>query len=153
MPERYHMQDALNALTDILNLHYETGEHKIPSRNPIPTEKISDFPFTVTFARTGRINQSPVGVMKSLDTLVLQLHLARTAALLDEVTALMFYSDDIPMLIMGDPNLALTVKVVNEIRYTFGPLNWGGQKLTIGWEWEIDVKRQNTIETTIQQTN
>jgi hypothetical protein len=149
------MQDALDALIAILDTHYEAGgkggAHKIAQRFAVPPEASSDYPFAVAFVRSGKVVVRPVGVKRGLDTLVLQIHQARTGALDAEIKQLMFYSDDIPMLILNDPNLGGSVDVVNEIRYTFGLLDWGGQQKTIGWEFEIDVKRLATLSDTVQQ--
>lgn len=151
MPTGQYMQDALDALIAILTANYETGTHKIPQRFAVPPEASSEYPFAVTFARSGKVIVRPVGVKRGLDTLVLQIHVARTGEVDAEIEQLMFYSDDIPMLILNDPTLGGSVDVVLEIRYTFGPLNWGGQQLTIGWEFEIDVKRLATLSATVQQ--
>ena len=151
MPAGKYMQDALDGLIAVLTTNYATGTHKIMQRLAAPPEKLSEYPFAIAFARSGRVQVKPVGTKRSLDTLVLQLHVARMGELNQEVEQLMFYSDDIPMLILNDPTLGGSVDVIREMRYTFGGLNWGGQDLTIGWEFEIDVKRISALKSTVQQ--
>ena len=151
MPTGQFMQDALDAITAILTTHYATGDDKIASRYSVPPEAVADYPFSVTFARSGESEIKPAGTIRDLDTLVLQIHVGRIAELNEEIVKLMKYSDDVQMLLWNSHTLGGTIDTIRAIRYTFGPLNWGGQQLTIGWEFEIDVKRISTLLSTPQQ--
>ena len=107
-----------------------------------PPEQTSMFPFAVSYARTGTETPQSDGWSVSLHTLVCELHCQRTVLGLAVAQALPMY-EAFAVAVLADPKLAGTVQTVNQLRYTFGQLEYGGVQ-TIGFRIEIDVKTTPT---------
>lgn len=106
---------------------------------PTPPEQLNVFPFWVTYERLGRlpVNDLPRDWATQSCTLYSELHVART--LLDRaITSAMGYRDLFLKKLLQDPNLGGDVMIVDEVRWTFGRLEWGGLE-TIGYRFEIDL--------------
>jgi hypothetical protein len=116
-----------------------TGIKQAPTS---PPEQAAMFPFTVTYARTGTETPQSAGWSVSLHTLVCELHCQRTILPLAVAQALPLY-EALAVKLLADPTLAGTVQAINQLRYTFGQLEYGGVQ-TIGYRVEIDIKTTPT---------
>jgi len=103
-----------------------------------PPESANQFPFAVSYPRTGRAEFASAGWANYFHTLFCEIHISRQLLPQAIATALP-YAELLPSAIMADPTLGGTVNEVREVRYTFGRLEWGGVD-TIGFRFEIDVK-------------
>jgi len=109
-----------------------------------PPEKASAFPFAVAYPGTGRwVGGAPAGEKRGLHTIIVELHVARKD-LPRDVEGAMGYVESIPNAILNAPTLSGTVDTVNEIRYTFGALNYGDLQ-TIGYRFEVDIKQRSAV--------
>ena len=52
--------------------------------------------------------------------------------------------DTVPRALLNDPTLAGTVLQIDEIRYTFGQLEWSGGR-DLGWQFDVDVLAGGTL--------
>ena len=103
-----------------------------------PPEQSAMFPFSICYARTGTETPQSSGWSVALHTLVCELHCQRTVLPLAVAQALPLY-EEFAAAILADVGLAGAVQTVNQLRYTFGELEYGGVK-TIGYRIELDVK-------------
>ena len=103
-----------------------------------PPEQSSMFPFSVCYARTGTETPQSSGWSVALHTLVCELHCQRTVLPQAVAQALPLY-EAFAAGILADVTLGGTVQATNQLRYTFGELEYGGIK-TIGYRVELDVK-------------
>jgi hypothetical protein len=118
-----------------------SGMKEAPNYAP---EAINQFPFTVTYPARG-VWERHSDWKKGLHTVVTEIHIARQV-LPKAIETAMTYENTFPNKIWSDPKLSNTIDTVNEIRYTFGFLAWGGERdAHIGWRFEIDMKIQSAI--------
>jgi hypothetical protein len=54
------------------------------------------------------------------------------------------FGDTVPRALLNDNSLGGTVMDINEIRYTFGAMEWAGQS-ELGWLFEIDVQETGSL--------
>lgn len=116
------------------------GMKQAPS---LPPEQAASYPFCVCFPLRGAWSAQSDGWLIGLHTIAAEIHIARRDLPIDVDVALPFI-ESFPAAILSDPTLNGNVQTVNDIRYTFGPMAWGGQA-TIGWRFEIDVKAMLVI--------
>lgn len=107
-----------------------------------PVEGINVHPFAVSYARTGKILFASAGWGHYLQTVVCEIHCSRGMLTL-AIQRAMPYIESFVEALQADPTLGDTVSTVNEIRYTFGRLEWG-EDTNIGIRFEIDVKLHST---------
>jgi hypothetical protein len=112
-----------------------TGIKQAPTN---PPEQSSMFPFAVCYARTGTETPQSKGWSISLHTLVCELHCQRTVLPLAVAQALPLY-EALAAKILTDPTIGGTCQATNQLRYSFGQMEYGGVQ-TIGFRVEIDVK-------------
>lgn len=103
-----------------------------------PPESASQFPFAVTYARVGEETPQSAGWSVGLHTLVCEIHCQRTVLGLAVAQALPYY-ELMRSALLGDVTLGGAVVTTNQLRYTFGAMEYGGTP-TIGYRIEIDVK-------------
>jgi hypothetical protein len=110
----------------------------------LPPEKAAAYPFAVTFPYQGDWDGLSGGWMIGLHTLATEIHVARKNLPYD-VAKVIGYCETFANALLRDPTLGGHVDTINGgIRYTFGPMNWGGQE-TIGYRFEINVKVQPAL--------
>lgn len=120
-----------------------TGIRQAPD---FPPEQMNVFPFAVCYPSAGEFRAGPIGLMKGLHSLVVEIHVARKDLPRDVETALPF-GELLAAAVFDDPTLGGTVDTVRAdegITYTFGALAWGGQA-TIGWRITVPVKIQTVL--------
>jgi hypothetical protein len=78
------------------------------------------------------------GSADDLVTIFAEIHVSR-ALLAAAVTQAMGLRDPFLQSLIADPTLGDTVSTTNEIRRSFGRMEWGDVE-TIGYRFEIDVK-------------
>jgi len=120
------IQDKWLAITGISNAPDE------------PPESANVFPFVATFDRSGTLRPRSYGWGQDVVTIYSELHMARTL-LTAAISAAYGHKATFLQKLLSDPTLGGTVSTINEVRYTFGYLNWGEVK-TVGYRFEIDVK-------------
>ena len=103
-----------------------------------PPEDMSQFPFSVCYANIGGVEFRASGFGDYLHTIYCEIHVARII-LPKAVAQAMPYIESFVSSVIADPTLGGNVSVVNNIRYTFGRLDWA-DKQHIGIRFEIDVK-------------
>ena len=96
------------------------------------------FPFAVTYARTGTQTAQSAGWSVALHTLVCEIHCQRSVLDLAFAQALPLY-EAFAAALLADPTLAGSVQTLNQLRYTFGSMEYGGTG-TLGYRVEIDCK-------------
>ena len=107
-----------------------------------PPETMLQFPFVATLPRTAVITrESPQ--MQGLYTIYVEVHVGRQVLPKAIATALPF-GDSVPNALWGDPKLGGNVDTINEIRFTFGRLDWGKEQ-HIGFRFEVDFKLRTTV--------
>jgi hypothetical protein len=107
-------------------------------------EDIAAYPFAVTYASGGVWEFGPAGDKKGLHSVTVELHVARKELPRDVAKAMPF-GDTIPNALMRDPTLGGTASTFGRIRYSFGPLGWGGMD-TIGFRFVLeDIKVLSAI--------
>lgn len=107
-----------------------------------PPEAMSQFPFSVCYARRGEMKFESAGFANYLHTIVCEIHCARLI-LPKAVAQAMAYIELFASKILADPKLSNTVQAVNAVRYEFGNLTWAAET-HIGIRFEIDVKLSQT---------
>lgn len=113
-----------------------------------PPEKISVFPFALTYPFEGTYSLHARGNTVFLHTIVIEIHTARKD-LPRDVLAIIPYGDLVAGVFLASANLRLpdsagnpTVsEVVSPIRYIFGPLGYVNVP-TLGYRFELEVKIQ-----------
>jgi hypothetical protein len=107
-----------------------------------PPEGAVPFPFAVAYPRTGTLRLQSATWSNQLHTIWVELHFGRQIlpAAIDQALP---YVELFQNAVNADPTLGGSVAVVNEVRYTFGKLEWGGVE-TLGWRFEVDVKIAST---------
>ena len=109
-----------------------------------PPEQLNVFPFAVAYSGGGLWEFGPGGTRKGLHTIVLEIHVARKD-LPRDTQAAMAFSDTVPNVLLANPTLGGNVSTFGQIRYTFGPLGWGGE-VTYGFRFFIEnVKMETAI--------
>ena len=103
-----------------------------------PTEGTGAFPFAVSYERVGTLNIRSASFGDDLATIFCEIHVARQS-LPQDIALAMTFRDAFLRAILADPTLGGTVSAVNQVRRTFGAMEWGGMQ-TIGYRFEIDVK-------------
>ncbi len=112
----------------------------------VPPEQINAFPAAMCYPATGEFRAGPLGMMRGLHSLVVEIHVARVDLPRDIALALPF-GEMLAAAVLADPRLGGTVDTVRAdegLSYTFGALAWGGQA-TVGWRITIPVKIQTTL--------
>jgi hypothetical protein len=104
----------------------------------VPPEDAGLFPFGVAYEATGTTNANAEGFANDIVTIFVEVHVARVL-LGNAVLQAMAFRDPFLVALLSDPTLGGTVSTINEIRRTFGRLEWGGVE-TIGYRFEVDVK-------------
>ena len=119
-----------------------SGVRKAPTS---PPDKMSHYPFVICYPGTGTITKMSAGWKQGLQTVILEIHVARKDMARD-VAKLIDYEDDLMDLLWADSNsgLSSTADTITEIRYQFGALDYD-DTATIGWRFEIDIKIQDTV--------
>lgn len=107
-----------------------------------PPESANVYPFAVSYAKSGTETPQSSGWAIGLHTIICEIHIARQVLPKDIALALPFY-ELFRSAILSDPTIAGTVATVNALRYEFGRLEYGN-KQTIGYRFEIDVKLTST---------
>lgn len=107
-----------------------------------PPEAINQFPFSVCYPRTGRLTLQSAGWGIYLHTVICEIHVARLL-LPQAVAQAAPYIELFAGALIADPKLNGTVVTVNELRYTFGWLEWADDR-HIGVRFELDVKLHQT---------
>lgn len=111
-----------------------------------PPAQINQFPFAVCYAREGYFKVGPVGTLHGIHEIVLEVHVARQE-MEHDFQQVMPFAESIPNAILaayGDGRLT-GLEVLQEIRYAFGPLGWGGVP-TMGFLFRINgIKTQDAI--------
>lgn len=118
----------------------------IKSAPQVATDSALLFPFLVVFPGRGRLAQSPAEIYTGVHTIIVEVHVARVD-LARAIKAVVPYGDTVPVEIFRGLNadhFNSTVSTIQEIRYNFGPLDWGGTK-TIGYQFEVDAKLQAAV--------
>ena len=109
-----------------------------------PPEGSGVLPFSVCYPRSGELESGSAGWGNGLHTLVCELHFSRVNLPAAVATATPFIESFMAKL-ANDPTLGGTVSTVrNNIRYTFGKLEWGTDE-NIGIQFEIDIKISQTF--------
>ena len=103
-----------------------------------PFEQSSMIPFAVCYARTGTQTPQSSGWSVALHTLVCEIHCQRTVLSLAFAEALPLY-ESFASGVLADPTLGGAVQTINQLRYTFGGMEYDGTP-TLGYRIEIDVK-------------
>jgi hypothetical protein len=107
-----------------------------------PPESMNQFPFVVTLPRTGTITrESPE--MQGIYTIYVQVHVGQQVLPRAIETAIP-YGDSIPQALWADPKLGGNVSTIQEVRFTFGGLEWGTEK-HIGYRFEVDFKMRTAV--------
>lgn len=101
-------------------------------------ESTGEYPFVVTYPRSGSFELVSAGWGYLLATLYTEIHCSRQM-LGPGITQALPYAELFPQSVMADPTLGGAVAAVNDLRFTFGELTWGGIG-TVGFRWEVDVK-------------
>ena len=96
------------------------------------------FPFCCSYPRKGSLKTEGAGWAHSFHTIFTEIHVSRQLLSLSVMTAIGFL-DPFFKILIADPTLAGTVSTIQDIRYTFGKLEWAGIE-TIGIRFELDVK-------------
>ena len=113
-----------------------------------PPEQVNVFPFMTVHAGTGAWEEGPAGTKKGLHSVVVELHVARTAGLARAVSEALGFAESVPNTIFKGRNADRfngTIDTFDRITYTFGPLSWAGVD-TFGWVFRIEgVKQQSAI--------
>lgn len=112
-----------------------------------PTEQISQFPFCQVYPGEGTASFGVIGERLNLDTIIIELHVARKD-LPRDVAAALPYVDTIPNVLMDgvlDDKWSATIDTFENVTWTFGALNWAGQE-TLGFRFSVNgVKRRVNI--------
>ena len=89
------------------------------------------------FPGTGSVTEITAGDVEGRHTLHLYIITPRRN-LRTDYARLIGLGDTVPRALLNAGHLGGTVLQINQIRYTFGPLEWGGQQ-ELGWLFELDV--------------
>jgi len=113
----------------------------LPGMKSAPTlipEDPGVFPFGIAYERSGVLVARAAGEANDLATLFVEIHVARS--LLGQAIQLAStFRDPFLLALIADPTLGGSVSTMNDVRRTFGVLEWAGVQ-TIGYRFEIDVK-------------
>ena len=134
------LQDAIEHIAHVIG-----GIDGIRSAPAYPEEQLNVFPFAVVYPGEGEASIS-AGVRLNLDTIIVELHVARKDLPRDVEKALP-YVDSIPNEILDEVHTywGRTIDTIESITWTFGALNWGGQE-TLGFRFTINgIKRRVNI--------
>lgn len=134
------------ALRDVVtNLQSKAAALSGVKEAPIdPPESANQFPFAVTYVRSGEWHAESAGFSHALVTLVTEIHIARQILPLDVKKALPYFETFLQS-ILNDLDLGNTVDTVPLIEFEFGGMSYGEQDgvpiSTIGWRFTLsDVK-------------
>lgn len=106
-----------------------------------PPEKLSDFPFTVTYQYTGKAEGRGLGAILTQErhTIVAEVHVQRKE-LASDVKKVVPYFQLLKTALKADPTIGGEVDIVQEIRYRLGALAWESTvPNNFGYRFEIDV--------------
>ncbi len=114
-------------------------------RAPVnPEEQMNVFPFAVVYPADGDNTFGTPGERLALDSIAIEIHVARKDLPRDIQSALPFV-DSIPDALMADmvaTQWAGTIDTFESISWTFGPLGWGGMD-TLGFRFTVGgIKRR-----------
>lgn len=112
-----------------------TGMKAAPTE---PPEAMNQFPFTVSYPKSGSLTLQSAGFGTYLHTIICEVHVGRIS-LARAVSQAIPYVEEMVSKLIGDPTLGGTVAAVNAVRYEFGRVVWGGEE-HIGVRFEVDVK-------------
>jgi hypothetical protein len=121
------------ALDRLLDMAKAAGCKDAPRK---PTESVNHFPFAIAYDRSGNLTNITAGsTAYNLVTIYLDLHFARqilpaSVALAQKVRDAMLRQ------LIADPTLGGNVAGLENIIYTFGRLDYGGDP-TIGYRFEL----------------
>jgi hypothetical protein len=101
-------------------------------------EQSASYPFAVSFPARGEWDSLSGGWMIGLHTIATEIHVARKDLPAD-MRAVIGFCETFADALLREPTLGGCVSTINAVRYTFGPMAWGGQD-TIGYRFEVDVK-------------
>jgi len=107
-----------------------------------PPEAAHQFPFAVTYPRTGQETPQSAGWSVGLHTLVCEVHIARLILAQDVARAIPLY-EEVRSALLADPTLGGAVETITGLSYRFGRMEYAGQE-TIGYSIEIQVKLHST---------
>lgn len=116
------------------------GMHSAPS---YPPESANDFPFAVTYPRTGELALKSAGFAKFFHTLVTEIHVSTQPGLAAAMENAIPFAERLASSLLNDPTLSSSVDEVRGVRYTFGKLEWNSVQ-TLGYRFEVDIKCEST---------
>lgn len=120
------------AITGVKRAHDETPE------------SLSEFPCFINYPRRGTLTpENACLTVKGLHTAVCELHISRQDLPTAETAARPFI-ERFTHAVWADPTLAGEVDTVNEIRYEYGKLNFGGE-VHLGLQFEVDFKLKEDV--------
>jgi len=109
-----------------------------------PEEQMNVFPFAVVYPLEGVSTFGTPGERLALDSIVIEVHVARKDLPRDVATSLPF-ADSVPAALMSDMTAtqwAGTIDTYEAINWTFTALGWGGIE-TLGFRFTISgIKRR-----------
>lgn len=118
-----------------------SGIRKAPAN---PEEQMNVFPFAVVYPGDGESTFGVPGERLSLDSIVIEVHIARKDLPRDVATSLPF-ADSVPNALMSDmitTQWAGTIDTFESIGWTFTSLGWGGIE-TLGFRFTVNgIKRR-----------
>jgi hypothetical protein len=129
----YQIEDALAYLQG--KVGSISGIKEAP---PAPPEAMAQFPFALAYVSSFSSIGGSSGFEEVLDTLVVEIHVARQVLPKDFVKAL-GYRNEVIKLLVDDPSLGGTIDTYTDVRGTFGWLQYAGES-HLGWRIEIEVK-------------
>jgi len=104
----------------------------------IPPEQIAGGGVVaLVYPATGRFSEIAPGQEEGLHTLHLMLA-TPYANMRTDWARIIGLGDTVPRALLAAGTMTATIIQINELRYTFGNLEWGGQPM-FGWMFEIDI--------------
>lgn len=112
-----------------------TGIKEAPAA---PPESLSNYPFVITYERSGSFESHAASFGDELVTIRSEVHVGGTLLAMTIVKAMAF-RDLFLKRLRADPTLSGTVSTINDISWVFGQLTYAGID-DIGYRFEIGVK-------------
>ena len=135
------LQSAIEAIQDVCLA--VSGVRAAPD---YPPESANAFPFVACYPVSGSFVGGPMGAMKALHGIAVEVHVARRD-LPNDVQTIIGYGETIAAALLNAPTLASTVDTIRAdegISYTFGGMQWGDTQ-TIGYRLVVPVKIITTL--------
>lgn len=110
-----------------------------------PTDAPSgQWPYCIAFPASGSFSGGGGGSvqLQGLHTVVFQIHYARHD-LKTAYDAILPYVEEVANALTADPTITATATTTNDVRYTFGAMEYAGID-TIGWQFEVQFKIRYT---------